>query len=878
MNGHVIVAPPLANTSKRGRAPVNKLVARLAVIAISVAIFTTALASTANQTADRVLGQIGLTQNTENFGGPSGLNGPFGAAVDGQGHLYVVDQGNNRVLGFASAALFTNGAAADLVIGQPDFYSSGPGFPVTAGSLNQPVAAATDPAGNLYVSDLGDNRVVEYDAPFASGFSAGEPASLIFGSTGSFGCSSGDPTPSADNLCDPTGLASDAQGNLYVTDSGYNRVLAYLNPKAPGGGTPGAPGSAGDTTADVVFGQNNSFTQFVGCFSTPDQPTTASSLCIPDGWIGGIAVDQAGDLFVADVSNARVLKFDTPLNANSGEPGAGDTVADLVFGQKNFSSAAQCGNHRRESASVLCEPEGVAVDPAGHVYISDASRVLEFDSSSSKGPPVARRVYGQKNFSSYGCQPPDADSLCVALLPAIDSAGRLYVPDWENNRVLSYDSPLVSSVATRELGQFDFNHRGVNFPSPHSLSGPSATTTDVDGHLYVADTFSSRVLGWASASGFANGQPADLVLGQPDFYSTDCHFEGPPPCGALERCKKKASKPNPLSPLMCSPQGLAADSAGNLFVSDTENNRVVIFANPFDACAGKFPCVATHPIVIVDGRDGTLACRKTRADALCSPQQLAVDNAGNLWIADSANSRVVLLKDPMASASARSGSATRLVSLNAQLVIGQGSSGTQFGSRQCNSGDPTNPVVSADTLCDPNGVALDSDGNLYVSDSGNGRLLEYDNPLALTPGTPGVPGSAGDVTADRAFDENGSFTMSNCGTSADQLCLPAQLAVDAQKNLYAVDDNRVLEYLNPTAVGGGTPGTPGSAGDTTADVVYGQQGDFTANACNGNDISTIVNATTLCQPNGVAVDLSGNVYIADSQNHRLLAFTNQSSP
>ena len=378
------------------------------MIAISVAIFTTALASTADQTADRVLGQIGLTQNTVNFGGPSALNGPFGAAVDGQGHLYVVDQGNNRVLGFASASSFTNGAAADLVIGQPDLYSSGPGYPtVTPSSLNQPIGAATDPEGNLYVSDFGDNRVVEYDAPFASGYTAGEPASIVLGNTGSGdgfnGCASGDPMPSADNLCDPTGLASDAQGNLYVTDSGYNRVLVYLNPKAPGGGSPGTPGSPGDTTADVVFGQYNSFTRYVGCFTNPQQPTTASSLCIPDGWTGGIAVDHAGDLFVADVSNARVLKYDTPLDPKSGELGAGDTVADVVFGQNDFSSAAQCAKNRRESASVSCEPEGVAVDPIGHVYISDASRVLEFDPSSSKGPQVARRVYGQRNFTSYVC-------------------------------------------------------------------------------------------------------------------------------------------------------------------------------------------------------------------------------------------------------------------------------------------------------------------------------------------------------------------------------------------------------------------------------------------------------------------------------------------
>ena len=328
---------------------------------------------------------------------------------------------------------------------------------------------------------------------------------------------------------------------------------------------------------------------------------------------------------------------------------------------------------------------------------------------------------------------------------------------------------------------------------------------------------------------------------------------------------------------MCSPEGLAVDDAGNLLVSDTANNRVMSFANPVDACAGKFPCVGAPPTFIIDGKGDEFDCRKPSANTLCSPRQIAIDHGGNLWIADYSNSRLVLMEGLTAASKTQPTRGTQIMPLNAQLVIGQGPSGTQFGSRQCNLFNQSNPNPSADSLCFPQGVAVDADGNVYVSDSGDGRILEYNNPLSMTSGTPGVPGSAGDVTADRAFDPGGSFTMSNCGTSADQLCAPDQLSVDSQKNLYAVDLNRVLEYLNPTAAGGGTPGTPGSPGDTTADVVYGQQGDFTAGACNGIDDST-VNATTLCQPVGVTVDPSGDVYVTDTENFRVLSFTYQNSP
>jgi hypothetical protein len=275
----------------------------------------------------------------------------------------------------------------------------------------------------------------------------------------------------------------------------------------------------------------------------------------------------------------------------------------------------------------------------------------------------------------------------------------------------------------------------------------------------------------------------------------------------------------------------------------------------------------------MNGPERAFPCRKPNAANLCMPQQLAIDRSNNLWVADSANSRVLMFKDPTGSLKSATSRNTEIISLDAQLVVGQGSSGDQFQTNICDNGSTTNPTPSADTICNPAGVAIDANGNLYVSDAGNGRLLEYDNPLALTSGTPSVPGSAADVTADLAFDTAGSFTMRTCGTTADQLCVPGQLAVDSQNNLYAVDGSRVLEYLDPTASGGGTPGTPGSSGDTTADVVYGQNGSFADDFCNGDDFSTIVSATTLCQATGLAVDAAGDVFIVDSMNNRVLAFT-----
>ena len=125
-------------------------------------------------------------------------------------------------------------------------------------------------------------------------------------------------------------------------------------------------------------------------------------------------------------------------------------------------------------------------------------------------------------------------------------------------------------------------------------------------------------------------------------------------------------------------------------------------------------------------------------------------------------------------------------------------------------------------------MALDSSGNLYVADTNDNRVLMYLAPLPFGTGTPGTPGSAGDVTADLVFGQGSAGNCFNgiCDVAdgQDTLTEPYSVALDQNGNLYAADfgDNRVLEYDNPLASGGGTPGLPGAAGDVTADLVFGQ--------------------------------------------------------
>ncbi len=164
--------------------------------------------------------------------------------------------GNNRVLGYKNVATFVSGGTADLVIGQPDFLSGNCnrtiGATPTANSLCEPVGVAVDSTGNLYVADLNNSRVLEYNTPFAACGSfpcVGGNAHLVFGQSGSFTTNVCDGSGvTADSLCLPVGVAVDSGGNLYVADEADSRVLEYNTPLTSG------------TTADRVFGQGGSLT------------------------------------------------------------------------------------------------------------------------------------------------------------------------------------------------------------------------------------------------------------------------------------------------------------------------------------------------------------------------------------------------------------------------------------------------------------------------------------------------------------------------------------------------------------------------------------------------------------------------------------------
>ncbi len=407
-------------------------------------------AMSGNVTADLVLGQIDFISNAP-FLSQSQLSIPVGVAVDRRASpnfLYVVDSGNNRVLGWTLTSLLTNGTSADLVLGQQTFLTSYSGGGLA--SLNEPGGAAVDSSGNLFVADTGNNRVLLYNTPFnqtkvppcsSSNLCMGQSAEMVIGQPTSGGlCNGGALMPSATSLCNPASVAVDGKGNLYVADSGNNRVLEFFTPTGPQDpscpGTGINPGCPGDLVADRVLGQGAADNIFITsqCGVGPD------SMCDPEG----VAVDSIGNVYVSDSNNNRVLEFDL-----------GNVIADRVYGQVDFSTNVPTGNSGDDKASStgLNLPSGVTIDTNDNLYVVDSNnnRILAFISPLTNF--AATLVFGQgsagANFVLNNCNSPLGDvSLCYASgvtspgYLAFDSGSNLFAVDSLNSRVLEYLAPL----------------------------------------------------------------------------------------------------------------------------------------------------------------------------------------------------------------------------------------------------------------------------------------------------------------------------------------------------------------------------------------------------------------------------------------------------
>ncbi len=662
---------------------------------------------TLNPAPTRALGQDSTTIRNLN---PNLVEGrefdvPEGLALDTSTNppaLYVSDTVNNRVLGFKNALSFTNGQTADLVLGQPDL-------------------ATTLPPGQGKVT-----------------------GTVLFA---------------------PIGVVVDAHGNVYVVDSGNNRIVRFPKPFAQTGGQ----------TADLVIGQASFTTN--GANQGGISAATLSLATSSGPLTSYPAFDASGNLWVGDPGNNRILRFNaTALAATSPVTGP---AADLVLGQPDFVTGTY--NPPKTSSPLLSltavnTPTGVAFDTSGRLFVDESvstqpGRILIWTAPFYVGEP-ASRILG---IDTSNPPPPAVSEFQLNVGPGnlFAFGNGIAVTDTFNNRILifppveQWTPGTTYQAATEVAGQPDFSSGTANAgnstagPSGFALPGAAAFSA---GMLYVADSFNNRVVAMPQ-SGAAFG-PATMVLGQDQL-----NLNAPNLVEGREF--------NFGSNATGYDTGIAVDftsATPHLYVADTFNNRILGFNDLRSVQTGaKADLVIGQPDfqqTLVNYPSNSAS--QPNASGLSAPTGVAVDSQGNLWVADTGNSRVLRFPAPFANY-------TPGTPEHADLVLGQaGFSGA------------TITDATDRTMAVPYGLAFTLAGGLLVSDAVLNRVLYFrGQPADFTSG----------MSADMVFGQP-DFSSFGAGNGLDQMNSPRAIATDTDDRLYVADtgNGRIDLYNNaPTA-------------------------------------------------------------------------------
>ena len=588
---------------------------------------------------------------------------------DNENNLWVADGGNNRVLGFAANNIYTTGnAQASWVIGQPNF-TSHTVQTLSAKSLSVPSGITIDKNGNLWVIDSNNTRVLGYTNPKsimpAANYVIGAPNFT----TTDFGATQNTFTGGIESF---SSIAFDNNNNLWVYD-GY-RILGFSSSSLYGNNQPDASWlmfQPNYTTADVST-LSQEYTQNydnAGFFYTIPVPNDNIVAALPNPYQIAysyqiyLAFDSNNNIWISDTENSRILQYldptqnTYPYNCNT------------ILAQSGLYIKGSTAQTQFEFVEV-CD---VAFDINNNLWVADGNKVAGFQYPNYNQQVMQNWVVGAPNFTTSGSHTQNGVTSPGAI--AFDNFGNLFIADnYEGNRILGFS---VNSLygnnqpnAFVVIGQSSYTttiaattQNGLNItPATASLTyGKMAF--DSSNNMYVCDTGNNRIMVFPYGTGFTVGMNASIVIGQASFTTntlgdTASTFNVPSYC--------------------------IIDKSGNLWVSDTYNNRVQKFIPPFTTGMSASVSITgfTHPI------------------------GLAFDIAGNLLVADNLNNRILLFTPSSITASTTVSSAS--------IALGQPNlTSTARG-------------IGTNGLFGPRGLAINPvSGDLWCIDQSNNRCISW---------------------------------------------------------------------------------------------------------------------------------------------------------
>jgi uncharacterized protein (TIGR03437 family) len=617
-----------------------------------------------------IIRTVAGTDWTFTIPGGLGVNAPlgqvFGLALDSAGNLYAVDSDNSVVVKLAP-----NGTAT-TVAGNGFAGFSGEGGAAVNASLDSPSSLALDQSNNLYIADTFNNRIRRV--------SAVDGTITTIAGTGRSGYG-GDGGPAVNALLDtPGALVVDPSGNIFFYDSGNARIRKI---------------SSNGQISTVAGNGKNGYSGEAGVGAATSVATDAT---------GQMALDSLGNLYFGDLEH-HVRKL-TP---------AGQTLLVAGNGQEGFS-----GDGGPAISAELNLPYSVAIDQSGNLFIGDLNngRIREVFPSGT----IATYA-GSGNIISSG---DGGSALLAGMNPVSLAVGKsgLYLADIDTSVIRKIDNFLT---ITTVMGNGSYREVPDGTPALNAFFNlPDGLAFDHAGNLIVADYLSSRIrkvtsvtssspvfstiAGAGGAGCCLNGGPATKgLLDAPNFVAVDAqnniYFSD-----SINQQVRRIGTDGNITNIagagtfqtggaydgdgglatqahLSSPRGLAFDAGGNLYIADAGNQVVRRVGTD-----GKISTFAGTPQQSGFAGDGGQATKAL----LNEPYSLAIDTAGNLYIADASNFSV------------------RMVSPGGVISTIAGNQ------REASSGDG-GPAKSA-SLNYPLGITLDPNGNLYILEGFGNRI------------------------------------------------------------------------------------------------------------------------------------------------------------
>jgi sugar lactone lactonase YvrE len=628
---------------------------------------TTVTVQTSAHNLSFLAGDLGGYGNLDGPGSAARFCQPKGVVCDASGNAWVVDGSNHSIRKIAPDGTVSTFAGSPGVSGSADGTGASARF-------QYPDSLALDGSGNLYVSDT-SNHTIRKITP------AGAVTTLA-GSPGQPGAVNGNGSNARFNY--PRGLAVDGAGNLFVADRG-NHAIRKVTPS----------------------GEVSTFAGTLGQSGFAEGAEGVARLYHPVG----LTMDGSGNLFVADTDNNSIRKI---------------TSGGVV---STFAGTSQGGHVDDTGAAArFLVPTGIAIDPAGNLFVSEGVDTIRKVTPSAEVTTLA----GAFNQEGASDGPGGSARFYYPAGLAWDAAaGRLLVADSYNDSIRTVTpGGLVGTLA----GSPPLKGSQDGLGSAARFNVPMGVAADSTGQLFVAEMANETIRkvaldGTVSTFVGSAGQNGDA-----DGTGSAARFRYP--------------------------QGVALDGAGNLLICEAGGARIrkVSPAGVVSTLAGAYPGGGS-----TDG-PGTVA-------RFNSPAGIAVDTAGNAYVTDRLNFTLRKIT-PAGEVSTLAGTA--------------GQSGFTDGSG------------AAARFAEPTGIALDSAGNVYVADQSNHTLrrITPGGTVSTLAGSPGLAGSTDGTGAAARFNH------------------PYALALDpVSGNLLVGDtDNSTIRVVTPAGVVTTLAGQPGKQG------------------------------------------------------------------